>query len=92
MCFIQFSTATGGGLGEAAHEGGWERLHPVGRSGGSGGGLPTLLGEPTAATAATFEGEAQLTVRRRPSGTAAAGCWGCPPVQGEKGRQTIPCW
>ncbi len=62
MCFIQFSTATGGGLGEAAHEGGGGHLRPVGRSGGSGGGAAALLGEATAATAATFEGEAQRSV------------------------------
>jgi hypothetical protein len=50
------------------------------------GGATALLGEAAAATAATFEGEAQRSVRRRPSGTAAAGCGGCKPEKGEEER------
>ncbi len=57
-------------LGEAAHEGGGGRLH-------------ALLGQAAAAAAATFEDEAQPSVRRCPSGTAAAGS---KPVRGEEGR------
>ncbi len=54
-----------------------------------GEGAAALLGEATAAAAATFEDEEQRSVRRRPSGTAATGCG--KPEQGEDGHNIRQC-
>ncbi len=54
----------------------------LGEVAAAGEGVAALLGEAAAAAAATFEDKAQRSVRRRASGTAAAGC---KPVPGEEG-------
>jgi hypothetical protein len=81
--FLRGQSSRGGGAMTATAE-----SNAPGRSGGSGGGCRPFGRSCGGGRrgAATFEGEAQRSVRRRPSGTAAAGCGGCKPEKGEEQR------